>query len=78
MTWWPWRRKRVARDITAVLEQREEAQRKLTDAQAQLAHDERMTLRPLRQMVRENHVSEHLDSLMRKVREYGDPGSASP
>lgn len=78
MKWWPFRRKRVARDLSAVLAQKADAQKRLTDAQRRLEHDEVFTTRPLRVMMRENHVSDHLDSLVRKVRERGGPGSAYP
>jgi len=51
--------------------QREEAQRKLKSAHKQLAHDDATTIRPLRVMARENHISEHLDSIIRRVRSDG-------
>jgi hypothetical protein len=71
---WPFRRKRVQVDAKSVQHakaRRVEAQRKLAMAHQQLAHDNATTIRPLKVMARENHISEHLDSIIRKVRSDG-------
>jgi hypothetical protein len=70
------RKRKVQVDMDTLLAHREEAQRKLDDAERRLAHDEVVTIRPLRQMVRENHVSEQLDILVQKVRN-NDPDTNS-
>lgn len=79
MKWWPrFRRKQVHVDVTEVQRvkaRREEAQLRLSRAHKQLAHDDATTIRPLKVMVRENHISEHLDSIVKKVK--GDEPGAS-
>jgi hypothetical protein len=75
---WRRRRKQVQVDVTPVQHaraRREEAQRKLESAHKQLAHDDANTIRPLKSMVRENHITDHLDSIIRKVRS-GEPGGS--
>lgn len=78
MIWWrKSRRKRVQVDVTPVQQakaRREEAQRNLKSAHERLAYDDATTIRPLKVMVRENHISEHLDSIIRKVRS-DEPGA---
>lgn len=77
MRWWSrFGRKQVHVDVTEVQKakaRREEAERKLNYARQKLAHDEEVTIRPLRQMSRENHVTERIDELIRNVRHH-DPG----
>lgn len=77
MRFWPrLRRKQVYVDVTEVQRakaQRAEAQRRLARAHERLAHDQEVTIRPLSRMIRENHISEHLDSIVQKVRR-SDPG----
>lgn len=73
---WPFRRKRVHVEVSrAVRAQREEAQKNLAAAMVRFEEDDKSTIRPLRQMVRENHVGERLDYLVQKVRG-NDPGAA--
>lgn len=62
-------------EVQRVKARREEAQRRLSYAHEQLARDDESTIRPLRVMIRENHISGHLDSIIKKVK--GDePGTS--
>lgn len=73
---WFARRKRVHADVAASRREREEAERRLADAQHHIIGP----LRELhRELIQKNHVAERLDSLIRQRLDEGgrgDPGAA--
>lgn len=68
---WPFRRKRLQGDVARAHEE-------LVNSKRRLEQTQREVVRPLRDMIRENHVGELLGELIQRSarRGTGDPGPA--